>query len=299
MILKKILVSVLLALIATNGFTKERVVSMWPFTPASTQGTYFRAILEQANKEQDKYDFVFENKTGAGGAIATQYIASARTGTRILAHSSAYFIRPFLYSETQYNFEQFKPLMIMGFAPAALITKGKTLDQILAQKKINIATAGAGTSTHLFAEAFFKQYKEGRDIAMVHYRDSNEAAKDVIGGQADASFEFLGDAKARGDLVNIIGITGKSRVENFRLLPGMEELVSSFAIYVPKDMPTPQVTELQTILLRAEKHESVQVLYRRDYNYKDSSMNVPGDLTTWYSRTVKQFEVFTKGIKVN
>lgn len=298
MTLKKLLASIVLALVATTGFAKERVISMWPFTPASTQGSYFRAILEQANKEQDKYEFVFEHRTGAGGAIATQDIVN-RTGTRILAHSAAYFARPFLYSETPYNFDQFKPLMVMGFAPAALITKGKTLDQILAQKRINIATAGAGSSTHLLAEAFFKQYKEGRDIAMVHYRDSNEAAKDVIGGQADASFEFLGDARARGDLVSIVGITGKNKIEGFRLLPGMEELVGIFAIYVPKDMPVAQVTELQTILLRAEKHDSVQMLYKRDFNYKDSYMNSPADLTPWYTRTIKQFEGYTKGIKVN
>lgn len=299
MTLKKLLASVLLALVAVNGFAKERVIGMWPFTPASTQGSYFRAILEQANKEQNKYDFVFENKTGAGGAIATQDIAVVRTGTRILAHSGAYFARPFLYPETPYNFNQFKPLMVMGLAPAALLTKGKTLDQILAQKRINIATAGTGSSTHLFAEAFLKQYKEGRDIAMIHYRDTNEAVKDVIAGQVDATFEFLGDAKARGDLVNIIGVTGKSPFGNVKLLPGMEEHVGIFAIYVPKDMSDTQVSELQTILLRAEKHESVQVLYKRDHNYKASYMNVPGDLTTWYSRTIKQFEGFTKGIKVN
>ena len=169
--LKKLLISFLLVL-STTGYTKERVIAMWPFTPASTQGSYFRAILEQANKEQDKYEFVFENKTGAGGAIATQDIATVRTGTRILAHSGAYFARPFMYSDTPYNFEQFKPLMVMGFSPAALITKNKTLDQLLAQKKINIATAGGGSSVHLFAEAYFKQYKEGRDIVMIHYRDT-------------------------------------------------------------------------------------------------------------------------------
>lgn len=297
MILKKILVSALLAVLASTSIAKEKVVSMWPFTPASTQGTYFRAILEQANKEQDKYDFVFEHKTGAGGAIATADILN-RQGVRILAHSAAYFARPYLYPDTPYNFDQFKPLMVMGFAPAALITKGKTLEQILAQKRISISTAGTGSSSHLFAEAFFKQYKEGRDIVMVHYRDTNEAARDVAGGQVDATFEFLGDAKARGDLVTIVGITGKSKVENFRLLPGMEDLVGIFAIYVPKEMPAAQVAELQAILLKAEKHETVQTLYRRDYNYKDTNMNVPGDLTPWYSKTVKQFEVFTKGIKV-
>jgi tripartite-type tricarboxylate transporter receptor subunit TctC len=295
--LKKLLTSFLLVL-ATTSYAKERVIAMWPFTPASTQGSYFRAILEQANKEQDKYEFVFENKTGAGGAIATQDIATVRTGTRILAHSAAYFARPFLYTDTPYNFEQFKPLMVMGFAPAALITKNKTLDQLLAQKKINVSTSGAGSSTHLLSEAFFKQYKEGRDIVMVHYRDSNEAAKDVIGGQVDASFEFLGDAKARGDLVTIVGITGKSKIENFKLLPNMEDLVGIFAIYAPKDMPTGQVAEIQTMLLKAEKHNLVQTLYKKDYTYKDYNMTVPSDLTSWYTHTIKQFEIYTKGIKL-
>lgn len=295
--IKKILVSILITGCAFMATATEKVSALWPFTPASTQGLYYRAILEQANKEQNKYEFVFEHKTGAGGAVATAHVNNLQ-GTRILAHSAAYFARPFLYPETNYNFEQFKPLMVMGFAPAALITNNKSLDQILAQKRINVATAGAGSSTHLLAETFFKQYKDGRDIAMVHYKDSNEAAKDVIGGQVDASFEFLGDAKARGNLVTIVGITGKSKIENFKFLPNMEELVGIFAIFAPKDMPTTQVTEIQTMLLQAEKHGSVQTLYRRDHNYKDVTMNTPGDLTVWYNRTIKQFEGFTKGMKV-
>jgi tripartite-type tricarboxylate transporter receptor subunit TctC len=295
--MKKFITGLIIVGASLTAVAKEKVQAVWPFTPASTQGLYYRAILEQANKEQDKYEFIFEHRTGAGGAIATQYVHNLQ-GTRILAHSAAYFARPFLYPETQYKFEQFKPVMVMGFAPAALITKGKTLDQILAQKKINIATAGAGSSTHLLAEAFFKQYKEGRDIAMIHYKDSNEAAKDVISGQVDATFEFLGDAKARGDFITIVGITGKSKVENFRFLPNMEELVGTFVIYAPKDMPDGQVAEMQAMLLRAEKHESVQTLYKRDFTYKDSSMSVPGNLMPWYNRTIKQFEGYTKGIKV-
>lgn len=296
MILRKLILSALLTA-SMAALAKEKVVSVWPFTPASTQGTYFRTILEEANKAQDKYEFVFEFKTGAGGAIATQY-AYNQPGIRILAHSAAYFARPYLYPETPYNFDQFKPLMVMGFAPAALITKHKTIEQILSQNKINVATAGTGSSTHLLAEAFFKQYKTNRDIVMVHFRDSNEAAVAVINGSVDASFEFLGDAKARGDLVSITGITGRSKVENYKLLSGMEDLVGIFAIYVPKDTLDSQVSELQSILLKAEKNDSVQQLYKKDYNYKDSSMNVPGDLRPWYNKTVKQFNEYTKGIEL-
>jgi hypothetical protein len=78
----------------------------------------------------------------------------------------------------------------------------------------------------------------------------------------------------------------------------MEDLVGIFAIYAPKDMPTGQVAEIQTMLLKAEKHNLVQTLYKKDYTYKDYNMTVPSDLTSWYTHTIKQFEIYTKGIKL-
>jgi tripartite-type tricarboxylate transporter receptor subunit TctC len=297
--IKSVLIVFLASALSFSVHAKEKVEAMWPFTPASTQGNYFRTILDEANKQQDKYEFVFANKTGAGGAIATQYIHNQQ-GTRILAHSSAYFIRPFLYAENPYKFDQFNPLMVMGMSPAALVTKGKTLEQLLQQDKINVGTAGGGSSTHLMAEAFFKKFPK-KDISMVHYRDTNEPYKDVMAGHIDATFEFLGDAISKGN-TTIVGITGKTKIDNYSLLkdvnPDMENLVGIFAIYIPKDIPAEKAQEIQKILLTAEKNESVQRLYKRDYASKDSFMQVPGDLTPWYNRAIKQFETYTKGIKV-
>lgn len=297
---RNFLTAVLFSTLSVSSFAREKVEAMWPFTPASTQGTYFRAIIEEANKQQDRYEFIFSNKTGAGGAIATQYIYTQQ-GTRILAHSAAYFIRPYLYPDTPYKFDQFNPLMVMGMSPAALVTKGKTLDQLLKQDRITVSTAGTGSSTHLMAETFFKTFS-GKEVVMVHYRDTNEAYKDVMAGHVDATFEFLGDALAKGN-TTIVGITGKTKINNFTLLkdinPDMEHLVGIFAIFVPKDVPVSKVQEMQKILLTAEKNEKVQSLYKNDYASKDSFMQVPNDLTSWYSRTIKQFEYYTKGIKVS
>lgn len=297
---RKILTAILFSTLAYSASAKERVEAMWPFTPASTQGNYFRAILEEANRQQDKYEFIFSNRTGAGGSIATQYIVNQQ-GTRILAHSAAYFIRPYLYPDTPYKFDQFNPLMVMGISPAALVTKGKTLEQLLKQDKINVSTAGAGSSTHLMAEAFFKMYP-GKDITMVHYRDTNEAYKDVLAGHVDATFEFLGDALSKGN-TTIIGITGKTKINNFPLLkdinPDMENLAGIFAIYIPKDVGVSKAQEIQRILLSAEKVETVQNLYRNDFASKEDYMKVPGDLLQWYLRTIRQFGSYTKGIKVN
>lgn len=286
-------------IISSVAFAQEKVSSVWGFAVGSTQGTYFRAILDQANKEQNKYQFLFENKPGAGGSIAAHYVHN-HSGTSILAHSTAFFVRPYLYADNSYKFEQFKPLFVMGISPAALVTKGKTLDQLLAQDKINIGTAGTGSTTHIMAEQFFKRWPN-KNIQMIHYANTNEAYKDVLGGHVDATFEFLGDVKAKGG-TTIIGLTGKTRIDGLALLkdisPDMEHIAGIFAVFVPKDMSQDKVRELQQILLKAEKHESVQQLYKNDYASKDQYMQIPNDLITWYNSTIKQFEKYTNGIVV-
>lgn len=282
---------------SSTAQAQEKVAGVWGFAVGSTQGTYFRAILEEANKEQTKYQFIFENKPGAGGAIAGQYVLNHK-GVAILAHSTAFFVRPYLYPDNPYKLDQFKPLMVMGISPAALVTKGKTLAQLLSQDKINIGTAGTGSTTHIMAEQFFKHFP-GKNIQMIHYSNTNEAYKDVLGGHVDATFEFLGDVKAKGG-TSIIGLTGRTKIDGLPLLkdtaPELEFIAGIFAVYVPKDMPPQLTTELQQILLKAEKNDNVQTLYKNDYATKESNMQVPSDLQSWYNKTVKQFDGYTKGI---
>ncbi|MEN9389811.1 MAG: hypothetical protein RLY61_895 [Candidatus Parcubacteria bacterium] len=297
--MKNKLIAITLLLISSISFAQEKIYSVWGFAIGSTQGTYFRAILDEANKQQTKYEFVFENKPGAGGAIAAQHVKNHASNS-ILAHSTAFFVRPYLYADNPYKFDQFKPLFVMGISPAALVTKGKTLDQLLSQDKINIATAGTGSTTHIMAEQFFKRWPN-KNIQMIHYTNTNEAYKDVLGGHVDATFEFLGDVKAKGG-TTIIGLTGKSKIDGLPLLkdvsPELEHIAGIFAVYVSKDMSADKMKELQQILLKAEKHESVQALYKSDYATKDAYMQTPADLTQWYNSTVKQFEKYTNGIVI-
>jgi tripartite-type tricarboxylate transporter receptor subunit TctC len=153
------------------------------------------------------------------------------------------------------------------------------------------------------AETFAKGLK-GKEVVMVHYKDTNLAFLAVMTGEIDATFEFLGDAKAKAlPETTLIGLTGKNKVEDIEPLRNlgfkeMEGLSGIFAIYVPVNMPNDTVRELQTTLLRAEKHASVQTLYKKDYTSKDAYMQQPGDLTEWYNTTIKQYKDLTKDIKV-
>jgi len=280
--------------------------TVWGFILTSTQGSYIRAILDEANKNQTKYEFIFENRPGAGGSIAAKHVL-AQPGVAVLAGSAAHFVRPYLYPDISYKLSEFKPVMVMGFSPASLVTKGKTLDQLVAQNRINFATSGTGSTTHLMAEALAREIRAkhpSKDIQMVHFASSNEAFLSVIGGHTDATFEFLGDAKAKSTPdTTLIGLTGKNRIEGITPLKDrgygdLADLQGIFAFYVPKDTSQAVVDELQQIFLKAEKAETVQRLYRTDFASKDSYMHSPSDLTKWYTDTIKRFEYYTKGIEV-
>ena len=88
--MKKLLL--LLSLFVGSAFADPiKISSVWGFAVGSTQGTYYRAILDQANKEQSKYEFVFENKPGAGGSIGSDLVARAEPdGSTLLLISTSF-----------------------------------------------------------------------------------------------------------------------------------------------------------------------------------------------------------------
>lgn len=279
-----------------------RVPGVWGFAVGSTQGNYFRALLDQANQDQKKYQFVFEHKPGAGGSIATKSVLDT-TGPVILAHTAAFYVRPNLYPETPYRFDQFRPILVQGTAPAVLMTKGKTLEQLLKQPRITIGTAGAGSSSHFIAETM-KKYIKGPEVIMVHFKDTNEAYLNVMGGHVDANFEFLGDAiaKATPEVV-FAGLTGNVPINNIPLLkdrgmPNMAQVNNIFAIYVPAGMNQDTYTELRAILLKAEQSPKVQELYAKDFTYRDARLLQTPALQPWYDNNVKKIRELTTGIKI-
>jgi len=275
----------------------QRVPGIWGFAPGSTQGSYFRAILDQANANQKKYEFFFDHRPGAGGVISTRAALETK-GPVIIAHAGAIFAQTYTMINPGYRVEQFRPILIMAEAPSVLVTKGKTLDQLLAQPRITIGGVGAA----LAAEVFRKNGKNS-EVTVVQFKDTNEAYLAVLGGHIDATFEFLGDARAKAAAdTKFVGITGNQRVEGMELLkdrgfPEAGLLGAPFAIYVPASTPADVYTELRAILLEAEKSEKVQALYRRDFSFRDSAWLQTANLQPWYDAKVRHFRGLTAHVK--
>ena len=72
--MKKTLTAVVLAATAFASVAKENITIYYSWGAADTAANFHRVLADEANKIQDKYNFVFDVKPGAGGSIAANHV---------------------------------------------------------------------------------------------------------------------------------------------------------------------------------------------------------------------------------
>ena len=147
---------------------------------------------------------VIENKAGAAGVIAADFVAKqpGDGNTLLMAHINSHALAPALGTKLGYNAERdFAPISMVGITPNMLICNAdqsaKTVKDLVALCKakpgqISFASAGGGSAQHFALEMFKLQAK----IFALHipYRGSGPALVDLIGGQVNYCFETMTSA---------------------------------------------------------------------------------------------------------
>jgi len=72
--MKKIISILALSLFSILSQAKETITVIYSWTAADTAANFHRSLVEEANRIQDKYNFVFDMRPGAGGSIAANYV---------------------------------------------------------------------------------------------------------------------------------------------------------------------------------------------------------------------------------
>ena len=144
--------------------------------------------------------FIIENKPGAGTNIATEAVVnSAPDGYTLLFVTATNTISATLYDKLKYNF-------IRDIAPVASVIRSpfvlevnpavpvKTVPELIAHAKanrgkINMASFGTGTVSHLCGEMF--RTMSGIEMVHIPYRGSAPMLIDLLGGQVQVAFDNL------------------------------------------------------------------------------------------------------------
>jgi tripartite-type tricarboxylate transporter receptor subunit TctC len=191
-------VAALLAATAAQGQTypDKPIHVIVPFTAGSATDVVARAVA-QAMSTRLGQPVVVDNKPGAGGTIGSSQVAKATPdGYTLLVNSSAHTVNPAIYPSL--NYDTAKDLVgvsLLAQQPNILVaapSKGwKTANDLVAASKaqpgkINYASAGTGSGTHMNAEKF--RISANIDAQHVPYRGTPEALTDTMNGRVDYFF---------------------------------------------------------------------------------------------------------------
>ena len=177
---------------------------------------------------------VVENRAGVGGSVAAEYVyTSPPDGYTILASQpSPITTNPLLYKSLNYDPAKLVPIAIMSHVPNVVLVRkdfpAKTVQELIAYAeadpgKINYASQGIGTTSHLTAELF--QKITHTKLVHVPYKGTAPALNDLLAGNVDLMFNELASSIElhKSGRARILAVTVKQRVAALPDIPTLEE----------------------------------------------------------------------------
>jgi tripartite-type tricarboxylate transporter receptor subunit TctC len=296
--MKKILFAFTL-LMSSTTWAQTVISIVWPFGMGDTQAQYSRSLIEELNRNQNKYKFVLENRPGAGATIGAKWVGS--NPNAILSSSTAFFVRPNFYPADSHRAEDFQPLMTQCAAPMLIVSKRyQSWQQIDPKQAVSVGISGLGATSHLMAEQIKKKYP---NAVIVPYKGTREASIDAISGNLDMSVAFLGEVEGFLDKKDLyaLGITGPRSVRKIPTLEsqgflGTGEIVNMHSLIVPRSMPVEQYQELRKLVTRASRVAEVQRAYSVDY-CEDSNLSSK-QTSTWFEQQISLWKRLSQGVSI-
>ncbi|OZI17043.1 hypothetical protein CAL18_16485 [Bordetella genomosp. 7] len=179
-----------------------------PYAAGASTDTLAR-LVGQSVAEDLKQSVIVENRAGAGGTIASDYVKRQKPDgyTWMLTTDGMLSVNPSIYKTLNYDsLQDFSPLSIAVAAPLVLAvtvnSPFQTMDAVIEHAKahpseLTYGSAGVGSSQHMAGE-LMKQMA-GVQITHVPYRGGAPAMADLLGGHIDMMFVQSASAKDLAD----------------------------------------------------------------------------------------------------
>jgi len=207
-----------------------------PFPPGGSADLLPRIVGEKL-AERWGQPVIVDNRPGAAGNIGAEVVFRSEPDgyTLLSAPPPPLVINRLLYPKLGYDSTQFVPMSVMAAIPNVLLVHPKVpansvADLITYVKqnpgKLNYASQGNGTTSHLTAE-LFKSMAGGLQIAHIPYKGTAPALADLLAGQVDMMCDNLGVSlpHVRAGKLKALAVTSKTA---FMGIPAMAETLPGF-----------------------------------------------------------------------
>jgi tripartite-type tricarboxylate transporter receptor subunit TctC len=302
---------------AQESYPQRPVRVVVTASAGATSDLLARAVSEQMAKSMGQA-FVVENRPGAGGNVASSYVAKQRPDgyTILLASVSSHAINHGLYANpTHHPIKDFSPIVALASSANALIVNPsvpvKSVRELIDYGRKNpgrmsYSSGGSGTSQHLAAELF--RSMAGIESLHVPYKGSPEAIMSVARGEAVYMFANVPNVMelAKAGTVRLLAVTSASRLAWLPDVPTVAEgglpgfeATAWFGFVAPAGTPQQIVTRLNAEARKAiEDPEVRKALVAQGFDLMGGS---PAEFQQFISTEMAKWArvVSASGAKVN
>lgn len=271
------------AFLATSAFAQsypaKPITLVVSFAAGSGTDSVAR-IVAQKLSERLKQPVIVENKAGANGQIAAEYVKNAKPDgyTLWMTTNTTHSANPSLYKELRYDpVKDFTPIVFVGDLPFALVVNNdvpaKNLKEFMAYARANPGKISYATpnSTSLVGSETMKRL--GRlDMVAIPYKASPQALTDTIGGQVQMYIVDLGSGltNMKANKVRTLAVTPKSGSKILAGVPALASEIPGFdltswnGIFGPAGLPRDVVDAIsknvQAVLAEREVQDKLEAI---------------------------------------
>lgn len=236
-------------------------------------------LLADKLQERLKRNVIVENKPGAGGNLASSFVAkSAADGATLLLTSNNHNVNPYLFREAGYSAKDFVPVAQIVRGPCVLVVNPKvpvrTVKEYVELAKAKprsmfYATYGTGSAAHLAGEML--KNATGADLEHVPYKGAAPALTEVIGGSVPSGIMSLYSASGhiKSGRLRALAVFSDHRWPGAPEIPTVAESGYPAAVYdiwlglfAPRGTPADLVKrlnrEVRVIVSEAETAERIK-----------------------------------------
>lgn len=282
-------------------FPTAPITIVVPFAAGSGTDQTARAMA-QSMAEEFGTTAVIENRGGANGMLAAQYVAQAKPNgyTLLLTTNTTQVANQHLYKKLPYDpVKDFQPIGLIGRGSMFLVVTAtsqiKTVDDLIkvARAKPGKLNFGSGSSSSLVGSELLKQMAK-IDVTSVPYKSNPQAVNDLMGGQID--YMFLDSSTAlpliRAGRLHPLAVSAATRSKAAQMVPTIAESgLPGFevtywnAVYAPAGVAPDIVEKLAKLIAGAAL--SKRMVSRQESLGSEAITSTPSELAEYQASEVR------------